>query len=50
VIIEPSFDDVHYFVVTAGLVPAISLRKALRPDRDGRDKPGHDGELVDGPH
>jgi hypothetical protein len=27
-----------------GLVPGISLRDALcSPDRDGRDKPGHDG-------
>ena len=34
--------------VMAGLVPAISLRKAMpcHPDRDGRDKPGHD-ELRD---
>jgi len=29
--------------VIAGLVPAISIRRAQCPDyRDGRDKPGHD--------
>jgi hypothetical protein len=29
--------------VIAGLVPAISLRRIMcSPDRDGRDKPGHD--------
>jgi hypothetical protein len=35
---------IHPPVVIAGLVPAISLRKAMpcHPDRDGRDKPGHD--------
>jgi hypothetical protein len=31
--------------VIAGLVPAISTLQAQRPvNRDGRDKPGHDGE------
>ena len=36
----------HIFIVMAGLVPAISIRKAkpCPTKRDARDKPGHDSE------
>jgi hypothetical protein len=34
-------------LVITGLVPVIPIRMALRfSKRDGRDKPGHDGEGV----
>jgi hypothetical protein len=32
--------------VTAGLVPAVSIRSTYHPHRDGRDKPGHDAVGV----
>jgi hypothetical protein len=33
-----------FLFVMPGLVPGIPFKKAMcRPQRDGRDKPGHDG-------
>ena len=41
------FDEIEASLrVIAGLVPAISIRRAqCRYNRDGRDKPGHDGSV-----
>jgi hypothetical protein len=33
-------------LVMPGLVPGIHVLAALKKDVDGRDKPGHDGELF----
>ena len=34
-----------FFIVMAGLVPAIHVLASDAQDVDARDKPGHDGEL-----
>jgi len=41
----------HLLHVITGLVPVIpiKLERRVSPDRDGRDKPGHDREKVSSP-